>query len=152
MNGFERIKSAFEGKMPNMQPIMLHNFMIAVAEYGCNIKKYREDPQIGADCHIISAEKYGLDGPEMISPDMYRKFALEPEKLLLNAAHEESLPYLMHTCGNTDIILQDMANASFDAVGPDFKTPMEAIFKHFFKVYHNLWGSGSRRCHRSGQT
>lgn len=272
MNGFERIKSAIDGKMPDKRPIMLHNFMLAVAEYGCSMKQYREDPQIAADCHIRFTEKYGIDGvlfdvdtallasaagapvdypendparvygsfisslddvdtledvdisenvriqhslevmkilrkhfgheiflrgncdqapfslacalrgpeafmmdlvlepekakklidytsrisvqmihlmaqagvdmvsngdspagPEMISPDMYREFALEPEKLLLNAAHEEGVPYLMHICGNTEIILQDMAEAGFDAVELDYKTPTEAIFKHFSK-------------------
>ncbi len=270
MNGFQRIKSAIDGKMPDKRPIMMHNFMLAVAEYGCSMKQYREDPQIAADCHIRFVEKYGLDGilfdvdtallasaagapvdypenaparvygkfikslddvdiledvdisksvriqhslevmrilrkhfgnelflrgncdqapfslacalrgpedfmmdlvldpgkakrlidytsrisvsmihlmaqadvdmvsngdspagPEMISPDMYREFALDPEKLLLKAAHEEGVPYLMHICGNTDVILQDMADAGFDAVELDYKTSTEAIFNHF---------------------
>lgn len=273
MNGFERIKSAIEGKMPDKRPVMLHNFMLAVAEYGCSMKQYRENPQIAADCHIRFAEKYGLDGvlfdvdtallasavgapvdypendparvcrpfiaslddvdsledvdisksirvqhclevmkilrkhfghelflrgncdqapfslacalrgpeafmmdlvlepektkklidytsrvsvqmihlmaqadvdmvsngdspagPEMISPEMYREFALEPEKLLIEAAHKENVPYLMHICGNTEVILQDMANAGFDAVELDYKTPTEAIFNNFSRT------------------
>ena len=272
MNGFDRIKSAVEGRMPDVRPIMLHNFMLAVAEYGCSMKQYREDPQTAADCHIRFVEKYGIDGvlfdvdtallasavgapvdypehdparvcaplvqsldeidfledvdisksvrvqhslevmkilrkyfgnelflrgncdqapfslacalrgpeafmmdlvlapekarkliehtsrisvrmihlmaragvdmvsngdspagPEMISPDMYREFALEPEKLLINAAHEEGVPYLMHICGNTELILPDMACAGFDAVELDYKTSTEAIFKNFSK-------------------
>ena len=272
MTGFERIKSAIEGKMPDMRPIMLHNFMLAVAEYGCSMKEYREDPQTAANCHIKFVEKYGIDGvlfdvdtallasaagapvdypeneparvcaplinsldevddledkdisknvriqhslevmkilrkyfgremflrgncdqapfslacalrgpeafmmdlilepekakklidytsrisvqmihlmakadvdmvsngdspagPEMISREMYREFALEPEKLLLQAAHEEGLPYLLHICGNTNIILPDMASAGFDAVELDYKTSTEAIFNNFSK-------------------
>lgn len=272
MTGFERIKSAIDGKMPDMRPVMLHNFMLAVAEYGCSMKQYREDPQIAANCHIKFVEKYGIDGvlfdvdtallasaagapvdypeneparvcaplissldevdyledkdisknvriqhslevmkilrkyfghemflrgncdqapfslacalrgpeafmmdlilepekakklidytsrisvqmihlmakaevdmvsngdspagPEMISQEMYREFALDSEKLLLQAAHEEGLPYLLHICGNTNIILPDMANAGFDAVELDYKTSTEAIFNNFSK-------------------
>lgn len=272
MNGYQRIKSAVEGRMPDVRPIMMHNFMLAAAEFGCSMKQYREDPRTAADCHIKFVEKYGIDGvlfdvdtallasaagapvdypendparvygtfinslddvdaledvdisksvrirhsletmkilrkyfgheiflrgncdqapfslacalrgpeafmmdlvlepekarklidytsrisvqlihlmaqagvdmvsngdspagPEMISPDMYREFALEPEKLLLKAAHQEGVPYLMHICGNTDIILQDMADAGFDAVELDYKTSTESIFNHFSK-------------------
>lgn len=270
MNGYERIKAALEGRMPDKRPIMFHNFMMAAAEYGCTQKQYREDPEIAAKCHIAFTEKYGVDGilfdvdtamlasaagahvdypendparvygtyvedladvdkledvdiskcvriqhalevmkilrkyfgheiflrgncdqapfslacalrgpenfmmdlildpdgakklidytskisvqfirlmarndvdmvsngdspagPDMISPDMYREFAVPGEKLLLEAAREEGMPHLMHICGNTDLILKDMADIGFDAVELDYKTKTENIFKHF---------------------
>ena len=62
MNGYERIKAALEGTMPDRRPVMLHNFMVATREAGYTMKQYREDPEIAADCHIRFVEKYGVDG------------------------------------------------------------------------------------------
>jgi len=62
MNGYERIKAALEGKMPDQRPVMLHNFMLAAREAGYTMKEYREDPEIAALCHIRFVEKYRTDG------------------------------------------------------------------------------------------
>jgi len=70
-------------------------------------------------------------GPSMISPDMYREFAFEPEEFLLKTAHECNVPYLLHICGNTDVILHHMADLNLDAVELDYLTPIDNIFKYF---------------------
>jgi len=62
MNGYERIKAALEGVMPDRRPVMLHNFMLAAREAGYTMKQYREDPEIAARCHIRFVEKYDVDG------------------------------------------------------------------------------------------
>jgi len=61
-------------------------------------------------------------GPEMISPAMYREFAWPYECRLVDRAHQHGLPYLLHICGNTDLILQDMVKTQADCLELDQKT------------------------------
>lgn len=61
-------------------------------------------------------------GPEMISPEMYSYFALPSEKLVVEEAHKCTLPYALHICGNTDVILEDMLKSGADAFELDYKT------------------------------
>jgi uroporphyrinogen decarboxylase len=270
MNGYERIKAALSGTMPDRRPVMLHSFMHVAREAGYTMKEYRTDPEIAAECHIRYAEKYGLDGilfdvdtaieasaigvpvdypddepartheiflesldgvdkladidisqhpriqhsleavrlikkhfgnglfvrgncdqapfslacsmrgpenfmmdlfmdeekvmrlleyttgicrqfirlmaqtgadmlsngdspagPSMISPEMYEKFAMPFEKELVDEAHRCGLPYLLHICGDTRLILPQMNRLGLDAVELDYKTPIENIFEVF---------------------
>jgi uroporphyrinogen decarboxylase len=270
MNGYERIKAALSGVMPDRRPVMLHNFMPAIREAGYSMKEYRNSPEIAAECHIRYAEKYGLDGalfdvdtaieasaigmtvdypddepartheifleslddvdkladvdiakhpriqhsleavrllkkhfgnelfirgncdqapfslacsmrgpenfmmdlfmdeekvmrllkyttgicrrfirlmsetgadmlsngdspagPSMISPEMYEKFAMPFEKELVDEAHSCGLPYLLHICGDTRLILSRMSKLGLDAVELDYKTPIENIYDVF---------------------
>lgn len=267
MNGYERIKSALDGVMPDVRPVMLHNFLSAAEMSGVNMKHYREDPYIAAHCLIDSVERYNLDGvlfdvdtallasaigvptdypddepartyaplltdisevfvledidissnrrvqhatetvrilksyfkdevyvrgncdqspfslatmirtpelflmdliidpenslklldyttgvtkqmirlmsesgadmlsngdspagPDMISPEMYRKFAFPYEKAVCDYSHECGKPYLLHICGKTDLILDDMSRIGLDAVELDYKTSIDSIF------------------------
>lgn len=66
-------------------------------------------------------------GPEMISPEMYRKFALPFEIKIVAVAHELNFPYGLHICGNTDVILQDMVKTGADAFELDYKTDISKI-------------------------
>jgi len=261
MNGFERIKSALEGRQPDRTPIMLHNFMMAAKEAGYTMEEFREDPKKIADSFIKSIEKYDYDGimvdvdtvtlagsvgvpidfpvneparshlgclssldnidnlppvkvenykyvqiwleavrllkeyfnneifirgncdqapfsiasmmrtpqewyidligdeknahklltyctdvtsqfidlmaetgsdmlsngdspagTDLISPEMYTKFAMPYEKIIVDRAHENGLPYALHICGNTDSILEQMLDTGADALELDYKT------------------------------
>ena len=68
-------------------------------------------------------------GPEMISPEMFRQFALPYEKKLVDAAHAHSLPYVNHICGNTDLILEDMLDSGTDGLELDYKTDIKKILE-----------------------
>jgi len=61
-------------------------------------------------------------GPELISPEMYARFALPYEKRVVEKAHQYGLPYALHICGNTDIILERMIESGADALELDHKT------------------------------
>lgn len=61
-------------------------------------------------------------GPEMISPRMYRAFALRWEKRVVECAHAAGLPYVLHICGKTDLILEDMLATGADGFELDYKT------------------------------
>lgn len=261
MNGYERIKSALEGRQPDCTPVMLHNFMMAAREAGYSMAEFRNDPRKIAESFIRAVEIYNYDGilvdidtvtlagavgvpvdfpddsparsmagclaslddlenlswvdigkykyvqiwleavsllkshfknevyirgncdqapfslasmmrtpqewyldliineeqafklldycteatcqfielmsetgadmlsngdspagPEMISPEMYTKFALPFEKRVVEKAHQCGLPYVLHICGNTDIILEQMMESGADALELDQKT------------------------------
>ena len=68
-------------------------------------------------------------GPEMISPAMYRKYALPYEKQMVDTAHDLALPYALHICGNTAAILADMVQTGADAFELDYKTDIAKIHR-----------------------
>ncbi len=65
-------------------------------------------------------------GPAMISPEMYRTFALPYEQQVVTLAHQLSLPYILHICGNTQSILADMVATGADGLEIDYKTDLKA--------------------------
>ena len=66
-------------------------------------------------------------GPEMISPEMFRQYALPYETKLVEAAHAHNLPYINHICGNTELILKDMLDSGTDGLELDYKTDISKI-------------------------
>lgn len=84
-------------------------------------------------------------GPAMIAPEMYREFALPYEKELVDYSHELGLPYLLHICGDTELILEDMPKSGLDAVELDYKTNAEKIhaaYKNEVCLFGNIDPSG----------
>jgi len=268
MNGFERIKSAFENKPADKIPIMLHNFLMAAHEAGITMEKFRNEPALMAEAFIRSVEKYRIDGvmidmdtvtlagalgvpidfpeneaarsprgilnelqeirkkpavniqqyryvqnwleavrlvkshfrnqvfvrgncdqapfslaglmrglenwmtdlyleeeglileildycreasvqflrlmaetgcdmlsngdspagPELLPPELYEKYALPFEKILAEESHRLGLPYAMHICGNTELILDKMIENGADAFELDYKTDTQKAF------------------------
>jgi len=61
-------------------------------------------------------------GPEMISPAMYRSFALPWERRLAGLACELGRPYILHICGAAGPILADMAATGADGLELDQRT------------------------------
>ena len=67
-------------------------------------------------------------GPDMISPEMFIEFALPYEKKVVEKAHSLGLPYTLHICGNTELILDQMLKTEADALELDYKTDMYKAF------------------------
>ncbi len=65
-------------------------------------------------------------GPSMISPDMYRRWALPFEKRIVQAAHEAGCAYVLHICGDTGKILPDMVASGADGIELDYQTDVQA--------------------------
>ncbi len=61
-------------------------------------------------------------GPSVISPQLYRRFAWPYEKRVVEQAHALGLPYMLHICGKTEPILEDMIATGADALELDYKT------------------------------
>jgi len=70
-------------------------------------------------------------GPEMISPEMYFKYAMPYEKKVVEAAHGSGVAYALHICGNTDVILEHMLLTGADAFELDYKTDINKIYNTF---------------------
>lgn len=68
-------------------------------------------------------------GPDMISPEMYLKFALPYEQKLATLSHKLNLPYTMHICGDTELILDYMLNMGADALELDYKTDITRVYE-----------------------
>lgn len=76
-----------------------------------------------AGAHVLSNGDSPA-GPEMISPKLYREFAFPYEKRMVDLARELGLPYVLHICGKTDRILDDMVATGADGLELDQKTDM----------------------------
>jgi MtaA/CmuA family methyltransferase len=74
--------------------------------------------------HMVSNGD-SVSGPELVSPRIYRKYALPYEKRIAAAAREVGLPYALHICGKTNLILEDMVSTGADALELDYRTDVE---------------------------
>ncbi len=64
-------------------------------------------------------------GPDMLSPRLYKIYALPYERRVAECSHKEGLPYLLHICGKTDRILGQMVEVGADALEIDYKTNLQ---------------------------
>lgn len=62
--------------------------------------------------------------PNLVSPDIYRKFALPYEKKVVEAVQTELLPYSIHICGDTTKIISDMGQTGAKILEVDWKLDM----------------------------
>ena len=74
--------------------LLMHStqFINLMAQTGCDMVSNGDSPA----------------GPEMISAEMYLKYAMPYEKKIVEAAHKAGKAYALHICGNTDVILEYM--------------------------------------------
>ncbi|MGL6194265.1 MAG: uroporphyrinogen decarboxylase family protein [Thermoguttaceae bacterium] len=61
-------------------------------------------------------------GPDLISPKLYRKFAAPFQKRLADELRNRGIQTVCHICGNTDLILEDLASIGFAGLEIDYKT------------------------------
>ena len=72
-------------------------------------------------CHMLSNGD-STAGPALVSPSLYRRFAVPWEKRVVAEAHRLGRPYLLHICGDTALILPDMLATGADGLEIDYKT------------------------------
>lgn len=87
-------------------------FIYLMAQTGCDMVSNGDSPA----------------GPEMISAEMYLKFAMPYEKRIVEVAHKAGKAYTLHICGNTDVILEYMLMTGADAFELDYKTDITRIY------------------------
>lgn len=72
--------------------------------------------QVRAGADMIGA---GDAVASLISPAMYREFALPYERRVVEAAHAAGVPVKLHICGNTSALLPDMVTSGADLFNVD---------------------------------
>ena len=68
-------------------------------------------------------------GPELISRDMYLKYAYPYERRIVDYSHSKETKYLLHICGDTELILDDMIYTGADALELDYKTNIDMVYE-----------------------
>lgn len=63
-------------------------------------------------------------GPNLVSPKMYRQFALPYEKQVVQAVQTDDKPYSVHICGDTTKIMEDMATNGARILEVDWQVDM----------------------------
>lgn len=95
-----------------------------VLEYCRKVSVSFAKAQKDAGAHATSIGD-SLAGPNLISPDMYREFALEPEISLTEEVQAYGIPFSIHICGNSNGILSDMARTNAKILEIDWQVDMQ---------------------------
>ncbi len=103
---------------------------IALLEYSAGITCQFIRLMAQTGCHMVSNGDSPA-GPDLIPPELYVKYALPYEKRVADEAHRQGLPYALHICGNTDLILELMLETGSDAFELDYKTDIRKIATTF---------------------
>ncbi|MCX6619711.1 MAG: hypothetical protein NTY38_01255, partial [Acidobacteria bacterium] len=90
-------------------------------EWCCGITLQFIHLMAAAGAHMISNGDSPA-GPSLIAPRLYKQFAWRHEQRCAEAAHSLGLPYLLHICGKTEPILEEMVTTGADALELDYKT------------------------------
>jgi MtaA/CmuA family methyltransferase len=100
-------------------PAKIHRVLEYCTKAGEIFGKAQKD----AGAHVTSiGDAYA--GPNLVSPDVYRDFALPYEKQLTRALQDYGIFYAIHICGNTTSILEDMNSAGADILELDWQVDM----------------------------
>ena len=91
-----------------------------VLDYCRKISAVFAKAQKDAGAHATSIGD-AFAGPNLISPDMYRQFALEPEKELAKEVQDYGIPFSIHICGNTNDIIEDMGTTGAKILEVDWQ-------------------------------
>ncbi|HJH70995.1 MAG TPA: uroporphyrinogen decarboxylase family protein [Bacteroidaceae bacterium] len=95
-----------------------------VLDYCRRISAVFAKAQKDAGAHATSIGD-AFAGPNLISPDMYRQFALEPEKKLAKEVQDYGIPFSIHICGNTNGIIKDMGTTGAKILEVDWMLDMK---------------------------
>lgn len=84
--------------------------------------------QLEAGAHATSmGDAYA--SPNLISPELYRKYAFPFEKKVTQAIEEYKKPYSIHICGDTTGIIEDMGKTGAKILEVDWKLDMGSARK-----------------------
>ncbi|MCF8346616.1 MAG: uroporphyrinogen decarboxylase family protein [Bacteroidales bacterium] len=84
--------------------------------------------QTGAD---MVSNGDSIAGPDVVPPEIYSEFAFPYEMKLVEEAHRLQLPYTLHICGDTTLILDQMVETGADAFELDYKTDVKNVTRAF---------------------
>jgi len=80
---------------------------------------------------VMGSDDMGFRTATLISPEDTREFVLPGHKLMAETSHEAGRPYLLHSCGNLEEIMEDL----IEDVGIDAKHSFEDVIEPFEETY-----------------
>ena len=107
-----------------MQPEWVEELLEICAEVAIAFAR----AQIEAGADIIGL---GDAVGSLVSPPMYRRFALPYEQRIFAAVHEMGAVARLHICGNTNRIVADMVDSGADIIDLDWMVDMAAAAEQF---------------------
>ena len=130
--------------MMDLYDVKNEHFIDELLDYCCEItcQFITYMSETGVD---IVSNGDSVAGPSMVSPDMYRKYALSYEKRCVKTAHDLNIPYILHICGNTDSILDAIGESGTDGIELDYLTDIHKIhdrYKDSLTLLGNIDPSG----------
>lgn len=117
-----------ENWMMDLMDPSKEQYITALLDYAAQACKEFSGMMIDAGADLISHGDSPA-GPDMISPNMYKRFALPYEKSVIDYIHSRNMKHMLHICGNTNVILDQMAATGTDAVELDYKTDIQLIYE-----------------------
>ena len=85
---------------------------------------------------VWGSDDMGFKNGTLIGPDDMREFVLTGHKLMAEMAHAAGRPYLLHSCGNLDTIMDDL----LDDVKIDAKHSFEDTIESVIDLKQNGYG------------
>lgn len=86
----------------------------------------RELARAGADVIRMGDS---ISGPDLVSPALYRRFALPAQKTLAAEFAKQGIVFALHICGDATAIIEDMVSTGAAYVEIDEKTDLETARK-----------------------
>jgi uroporphyrinogen decarboxylase len=82
---------------------------------------------------LWGSDDMGYKGGPLMSPDDLRAFVFPGHKAMADIAHGAGRPYLLHSCGNLALVMDDL----IDGVGIDAKHSFEDTIERVTEVKHS---------------
>jgi uroporphyrinogen decarboxylase len=79
---------------------------------------------------VWGSDDMGFKTGTLLSPDDLREFVLSSHKVIADMSHEAGRPYIIHSCGNLDLIMDDL----IDDVKIDAKHSFEDVIEPVTKA------------------
>jgi uroporphyrinogen decarboxylase len=57
---------------------------------------------------VVLGDDMGYKTGTMMSPDIMRKYIIPYQKMLADIAHSKNVPFVLHSCGNLQAIMDDI--------------------------------------------
>jgi uroporphyrinogen decarboxylase len=87
---------------------------------------------------VWGSDDMGFRGGPMISPDDLREFVLPGHKLMAQMAHDAGRPYLLHSCGKLDTIIEDLIEDVRIDARHSFEDTIERVTSLHKKYGHRI--------------
>ena len=93
----------------------------------------RSTVQLDGVIALWAGDDMGFKTGPLIGPDHLRQYVVPYHRQMAEIAHQQGMPYLLHSCGNIDTVMEDLIEAGIDARHSfeDVIEPVESFCSRF---------------------